>query len=247
MTSNISFFSRFNEGGVFMYFILSFGLLTISFIAERAMALYRNVKAVPAGFREQVMSFVSRGDFQGAEAYVRSSAGETSLGRITAAGLKMRAQACGDDELQARMDDLLTAEISATDRRTGFLGMFGNVATLMGLLGTIIGMIHSFAAVASASPVDRATMLSKGISEAMNCTAFGLLVAIPALVAYAIFQNRTDKLVGALTEATSQIYHDLLFLTGWEGASKGISSKSQSNASASAPSARTQSAPSMTV
>jgi hypothetical protein len=73
-------------------------------------------------------------------------------------------------------------------------------------------MIHSFAAVANASPADRATMLSRGISEAMNCTAFGLIVAIPALVAYALFQNRTDRLVSALTEEATQIFHDLLFL-----------------------------------
>jgi hypothetical protein len=68
------------------------------------------------------------------------------------------------------------------------------------------------AAVASANPADRATMLSKGISEAMNCTAFGLLVAIPALVAYAFLQNRTDQIVGKLSSLTTEIYHDLLFL-----------------------------------
>jgi biopolymer transport protein ExbB/TolQ len=91
--------------------------------------------------------------------------------------------------------------------------MFGNVATLLGLLGTISGMIISFASVASANPAERATLLSAGISEAMNCTAFGLLVAIPALVAYAVFQNRTDRVVTELTQETSRIFHDLLFLS----------------------------------
>src|SRR5206468_6888705 len=135
--------------------------------------------------------------------------GNTNLGRVARMGCHLRANAGGDEELQARMDESLSAEISAIDRRTGFLAMFGNVATLLGLLGTITGMIHSFAAVANASPADRATMLSKGISEAMNCTAFGLIVAIPALVAYAIFQNRTDRMVSALTEEATQIFHDL--------------------------------------
>ena len=125
-------------------------------------------------------------------------------------GCNLRAAACGEEELQSRMDEKLSHEISQIDRRTGFLAMFGNVATLLGLLGTITGMIHSFAAISNASPAHRATMLSRGISEAMNCTAFGLIVAIPALVAFAVFENRTDRIVTALTEMTTSIYHDLL-------------------------------------
>lgn len=220
MTTIQNMFTAFREGGVFMYFILCFGLLTLGFIAERFQALYKRIKPVPADFRANVLANLSRGDFKGAESYVQAAASDTSLGRITLSAIRLRASACGDDELQARMDDMLSKEISSTDRRTGFLGMYGNVATLLGLLGTIAGMIHSFAAVASASPVDRATMLSKGISEAMNCTAFGLIVAIPALVAYAIFQNRTDKIVTTLTESTSEIFHDLLFLSDSQSAEK---------------------------
>jgi len=132
---------------------------------------------------------------------------------VVEVGCHIRANAGGEEELQARMDEKLAQEIGSLDKRTGFLAMFGNVATLLGLLGTISGMIRSFAAVATANPADRATMLSGGISEAMNCTAFGLIVAIPALVAYAVYQNRTDKLVARLTEGTTQIYHDLLFLS----------------------------------
>jgi len=111
------------------------------------------------------------------------------------------------------MDEQLTKEISYYDKRTGFLSMFGNVATLLGLLGTVTGMIISFSGVASATPVERINMLSTGISEALNATAFGLVVAIPALVAYAIYQNKTDKIVGELTEQASEIYHDFLFYT----------------------------------
>ncbi len=72
-------------------------------------------------------------------------------------------------------------------------------------------MIHSFAAVAQANPMDRATMLSKGIAEAMNCTAFGLIVAVPALVFFAVYQNKTEALIQDLTQKTSEIYHDLIF------------------------------------
>ncbi len=196
-----------------MYFILIFGLLTAAFIAERAMALYVKIKTTPADFRKNLLEHIRAGDLMGAERYAGQFAAQTSLGRVAQVGCRLRAHSAGDEEMQARMDEALSQEISKIDRRTGFLAMFGNVATLLGLLGTISGMIIAFAAVATASPADRARMLSMGISEAMNCTAFGLLVAIPALVCYAIFQNRTDRLVTELTTATTEIYHDLLFLT----------------------------------
>ncbi|MEQ1875426.1 MAG: MotA/TolQ/ExbB proton channel family protein [Bdellovibrionia bacterium] len=199
----------FQEGGPFMFVILALAIFTFTFVAERSLFLYRKVKATPAEFRQKVSEFIGRGDFRGAEAYALST--QTSVGAVTAAGFKARVQHGGDELVQARMDEQLNAEIHNIDRRTGFLAMFGNVATLVGLLGTIAGMIHSFAAVAQANPMDRATLLSKGISEAMNCTAFGLIVAVPALVCYAVFQNKTEKIVNDITDASTQIYHDIVF------------------------------------
>jgi biopolymer transport protein ExbB/TolQ len=99
------------------------------------------------------------------------------------------------------------------EARTGYLSMLGNVATLCGLLGTVSGLITCFAAVASVAAEQKSQVLSQGIAEAMNCTAFGLLVAIPSLVAYASYQNRTDTLVQSLTESVTRIYHDLVFMT----------------------------------
>lgn len=203
---------RFHEGGVFMYFILIFGVCTLALIIERGLALYMKTKIASKGLRQQILGFIQRGDLKGAEEAAKAQS-DAPLNRVVEVGCHIRANAGGEEELQARMDEKLALEINSLDKRTGFLAMFGNVATLLGLLGTISGMIRSFAAVASANPADRATMLSAGISEAMNCTAFGLIVAIPALVAYAVYQNRTDKLVARLTEGTTQIYHDLLFLS----------------------------------
>jgi biopolymer transport protein ExbB len=202
----------FKEGGIFMYFILLFGILTLMFIAERLNVLFFKVKFPPVDFREQILNYIRRGDYEGAENYAKQAGVTSGLGRVVEIGCRLRATA-GEEELQSRMDEKLAQEVSRLERRTGFLAMFGNVATLLGLLGTITGMIHSFAAVASANPADRAILLSRGISEAMNCTAFGLVVAIPALVAYAVFQNRTDRIVNAITEGATQIYNDLLFLS----------------------------------
>ncbi len=203
----------FLAGGVFMYFIAAFGLLTLAFIVERFIALYVTHKAAPADFRKNILSFISQGDFKAANAYVEMSAGNTAVGKITAVALKMRTVGAGDEALQARMDEQLSKEISSIDKRTGFLAMFGNVSTLFGLLGTVTGLISSFAGVAAASPVERANLLSQGISEALNSTAFGLVAAIPALVAFAIYQNKTEQLISGITESASELYHDFLFYT----------------------------------
>ncbi len=198
----------FSKGGPFMYVILSLGLCSLVFIFERGFFLFKYSESTPQ-FRPQILKNLENGDLATAENQALQS--QTSLGKIVASGIKVGRMSGGEEQIQARMDEQLSREIESLDRRTGFLAMFGNVATLVGLLGTITGMIHSFAAVATASPMDRATLLSKGISEAMNCTAFGLIVAVPALVFYAIYQNKTDRLVQNLTHSTAEIYHDIIF------------------------------------
>jgi biopolymer transport protein ExbB len=199
----------FKDGGPFMFVILAFAVFTFGFIFERYRFLYMTTKQVPEGFIRAVREALARGDFAQAERWALE--GANPLSRVVARGCQVMQRGGGEEEVQARMDEELSRAIHKIDRRTGFLSMFGNVATLVGLLGTITGMIHSFAAVASANPMDRATLLSKGIAEAMNCTAFGLIVAVPALVAYAVFQNTTDQMVQDLTQRTSEIYHDLIF------------------------------------
>ncbi len=204
---------QFQAGGIFMYFILAFGLLTIAFIVERSIILYLTYKSVPKDFRKNILSFIAQGDFKAAQEYIKMTADQSSLGKITMVACKLRSSGAGDEALQARMDEQLSKEISFYDRRVGFLAMFGNVSTLFGLLGTVTGLISSFAGVAAASPVERANLLSQGISEALNSTAFGLVAAIPALVAYAVFQNKVEKIITSLTEQASEIYHDFLFYT----------------------------------
>ncbi len=194
-----------------MYAILAFGLGTLALIVERANALYLKFSKTAPDFRNRVLEYIRKGDFKGAVDYSNSNPG-SGIARIAAIGCSLKASAAGEEELQSRMDEELTTEIGKLDKRTAFLATMGNIAMLLGLLGTVTGMIISFSAISSASPADRATLLSRGIGEAMNATAFGLLVAIPALVAYAIFQNRVERLVQQLTETTSKIYHDLIFV-----------------------------------
>jgi len=107
--------------------------------------------------------------------------------------------------VQAAIDEEALRELPKLERRTGYLAMLGNVAPLLGLLGTITGLIKSFGAVAAADPAEKSAMLAKGISEAMNCTAYGLIVAIPALVAFSIYQGRTQKLSDDINETSVSV------------------------------------------
>jgi biopolymer transport protein ExbB/TolQ len=207
----INLIENFKAGGFFMYFILLFGVLVLGFILERGLALFKSYKEAPKDFRKQLLEYICKNDFRAAVDYIEMSASKTSLGKIALIGCSVRATGGGEEELQARMDEKLSQEITEVDKRTNFLAVFGNVATLLGLLGTVTGLIMSFAALDGVDPAKRAELLGKGISEALNSTAFGLVVAVPALIAYAVYQNRTDRIVTRLTEQASEIYHDLLF------------------------------------
>lgn len=205
--------NAFHEGGYLMYAILALGIATAILMVERTLVLFIRFREKPLQIRNHLLSFIQRADLDGAHSYVQTLPNQL-MGKIAAGAVELRARDAGEEEIQARMDEALTTVARRIDQRTGFLAMLGNVATLLGLLGTITGMIQSFASVSAANPAERATLLSRGIAEAMNCTAFGLIVAIPALIAYAIFQSRTEKILGEITEAGTKIYHDLVFLYG---------------------------------
>ena len=186
----------FHEGGWGMWPILALLMITMAILIERSVFLRRAVidkEKLVALLRSQI----SAGNIQGAIKVC--SGNSTPLTRIVQAGL-MRANR-SDEEITSAMEEAGLRELPQLEKRTGYLAMLGNLATLAGLLGTITGLIKSFAGVAGVDPSMKATMLSKGISEAMNCTAFGLLTAIPALLMYATLQARTQHVVDGVNEA----------------------------------------------
>ena len=141
------------------------------------------------------------GNIQGADKVC--SGNPTPVTRIIQAGLTKFNRP--DNEVQAAMDEQALHEIPKLEARTGYLAMLGNVATLVGLLGTILGLIHSFAGVAGVDPSMKATLLAKGISEAMNCTAFGLVCAVPALLWFAVLNGWTQHTLDDINEVSVQV------------------------------------------
>jgi biopolymer transport protein ExbB len=197
----------FHEGGWGMWPILFLFMLTLSILIERAVFLRRSVidkEKLVALLRSQI----SAGNIQGAIKVC--SGNSTPLTRIVQAGL-MRANR-SDEEINSAMEESALRELPQLEKRTGYLAMLGNLATLAGLLGTITGLIKSFAGVAGVDPSMKATMLSKGISEAMNCTAFGLGTGILGLATYAILNGQTQAVLDGINQGTVETLN--LVVTG---------------------------------
>jgi biopolymer transport protein ExbB len=182
--------SAFSEGGWGMRLILFAFLVSLWLIVDRVTMVLRNsINAYE--YMNQLRPMLRAGDVQGALSLSQQT--DRPLARIIAAGLSRAEQ--GEKVVLAAMDEAAYGEVPEIEKRTGYLALMGNVATLMGLFGTIVGLIHSFGAVSMSSTSENATLLAAGISEAMNCTAFGLLAGILALVAFSALNGRTQAMI----------------------------------------------------
>ena len=188
---------HFQEGGWGMWPILALLVLTVWITFDRWMVVSKSkvdVDKLMSLLKSQIVS----GNIQGAISTCQSS--PSPVTRIIAAGL--RTVGGTEKDIQQAMDEEAMRELPKVEKRTGYLAMLGNLATLAGLLGTITGLIKSFAGVAGVDPSMKATMLSKGISEAMNCTAFGLGTGILGLGTYAIINGMTQGVLDGINQAT---------------------------------------------
>lgn len=201
----------FSEGGSWMFAILLLQIFSLAIVVERVVTLYfrrrANQKEIALAFERDI----KRGDLDDVIETAKKLETYEPVARVTLVGATAAFNLGGQNEIQGKMDEVLLEENSILEKRTGFLAMLGNVATLTGLLGTIVGMIKSFAAVSQANPTEKATALSAGISEAMNCTAYGLITAIPALVAFAILQNRATQLTEDLNQSALKVFNWLSY------------------------------------
>lgn len=132
---------------------------------------------------------------------------QAALPRITRAGLEEYMK--NPTDVQHAMEVAAMAEIPKIEKRTSYLSLLANIATLLGLLGTIFGLIDSFAAVTNADASQKAALLASGIAVAMNTTAFGLIVAIPTLVFYSMLNERITAITDEINENAARIFQRL--------------------------------------
>ncbi len=193
-----------------MWAILAIQVASIVIIIERSYALYLRRRPNQKRLVSVFESDIKQGQLATAIGRAQEL-GSYSVAKAVKAGAQAAADMGGRDEIQSRMDEILLHENSQLEKRTGFLAMLGNVGTLLGLLGTIVGLIQAFASVANTNPVEKAALLTQGIALAMNTTAYGLIAAIPALVAYAILQNRANLLADDLNQAALRAFNWLSY------------------------------------
>lgn len=194
---------------IWMWTILAAQIVSLAIVAERVSALFLNRKANQKELAKLLADDIRSGNLEKALKRSQQLSKTQPLGSVASAGIQATLDMGGKEEIQLKMDEVLLEEASRVEKRIGFLAMFANVATLLGLLGTITGLIHSFAGIGNANPVEKATILSQGISLAMNTTAYGLIVAVPALIMYAILQNRATRLTDDLNKAALNLFIQL--------------------------------------
>lgn len=202
----------FGHGGFVMWIIFFGQIFSIAIIIERVYALYMSRTL---GNRKIVKEFeedIKKGKIELVITKAKNLAARgNALGKAILAGAQSAQSSGGKEEIQSKMDEVLLAEASVIEKRIGFLASIGNIATLAGLLGTIIGLIDSFSAVSKSNPQEKAELLSAGISMAMYATAYGLIIAIPALVMFAILQNRANTLTEDLNQSALSAFNWLTY------------------------------------
>lgn len=189
--------TAFQTGGTWMAPIAIALALSVAFTFERYLRLFWQYDVHGASFMFEVQKYVLANDLDGA-IRLCNGANRAALPRVIKAGL----QRAGRDETQIQnaIDAASLEVIPKLERRLGYLALIANIATLLGLLGTISGLIRSFDAIAKADPAMRQTILSSGIAEAMNATAFGLITAIFTMVAHGVLSNKASKILEEIDE-----------------------------------------------
>ena len=172
----------FRNGGPFMYVILATLIFGIAIIVERFTFIAIKNRIDTTTFVNRVIELINGGRIPNA------------IGLCNGSNAALPAM----------------SEIPKLEKRTHYLSMIANVATLLGLLGTIVGLIQSFQSVAAADSSQKAALLSAGISVAMNTTAFGLMVAIPCMVFHSYIQSRTNALIDEINENVMRIYQKMI-------------------------------------
>lgn len=201
--------TAFTQGGIWMWAILGVQIISVAIILERIIALYMVRSANQAALASQFEREIKSGNLEGVLRGASTTKG--SIGVVIQAGAQAALDMGGKEEIQDKMDEVLINENQVLDKRTGFLSMLGNVGTLLGLLGTIVGLIKAFSSIGGEEGAAKAAMLSEGVSMAMNTTAYGLIMAIPTLIMYAILQNRTNALSEDLNKGALRIYNWLSY------------------------------------
>jgi biopolymer transport protein ExbB len=189
----------FQKGGVFMYPILLVFSVGMAIAFERWVQLNRTQLANQKMWR-LLQPVLVKGEFDKARQMANKD--ESGMAQMLGMGLARQGAVRRRDDIEIAMEESMMEIIPQLEKRTPYVALLSNIATLLGLLGTIMGLIEAFTAVANANPAEKADLLSASISVAMNTTAFGLMSAIPLLLFHAKLTSTTGQIVDSLEMAS---------------------------------------------
>ena len=194
-----SIVSFFSTGGVFMYPILLVFAIGVAIAVERFITLTLVTNENQTVWNK-IQPLLLEGDFE--QARHLTDENQSTISKVLSMGLARQGAVRRREDIEIAMEESMMEIIPQLEKRTPYVALASNVATLLGLLGTIMGLIQAFTAVANANPAEKADLLSASISVAMNTTAFGLMVAIPLLVTHVVLTSKTGQIVDSLEMAS---------------------------------------------
>lgn len=188
----------FQDSGLFIYPSILIMAVGVAIAIERFVFLNR-ARRDNRRLWDRMQPLLAAGKFDKVQAAVANS--EVAIGKIVAYGIERLKTPHRREDVDAAMEEGMMEIVPRLEKRTHYIATFANVITLVGLLGTIIGLIKAFTAVANVNPAEKAELLAASISIAMNNTAFALMVAIPFLLIHAFLQARASEIVDSLEAA----------------------------------------------
>lgn len=200
----------FQKGGLFMYPILIVFSVGMAIAVERWIQLSRTRNANRRMWN-RLQPMLVQGEFDEARRMVEKD--KSTIAQMLSLGLARQGAVRRRDDIEIAMEEGMMEIIPQLEKRTPYVGLLSNISTLLGLLGTIMGLIEAFTAVANANPAEKADLLSASISVAMNTTAFGLMAAIPLILVHAKLTSTTGQIVDSLEMASVKALNSISYFS----------------------------------
>lgn len=196
----------FQSGGMFMIPIVIVLAVGLAIAIERYIYLSKTSLTNQMAWKK-IQKMLSSGNLNEAVNFANKS--KCAISQIMGYGISSAKTSRRRDDIETAMEEGLMEVVPKLEKRTHYLATFANVATLLGLLGTIIGLIDAFTSISEANPAEKADLLSSSISVAMNTTAFGLMVGIPLLLLHSWLQTKTTEIVDSLEMASVKVLNSI--------------------------------------
>jgi biopolymer transport protein ExbB len=190
----------FHEGGPTMYITATAGVVGVAIAIERGFKLFRDYKQDTRVFMSRVKELMIQNRLEDAIHYCNSEKG--LLPSVVKSGLER--VGCDESIVRQSMESTYLEQVPKVTSKIPYLSLIANAGMLFGLLGTVMGLIRQFAAVASADAAQKQLLMAKGIAEAMNNTALGLMVALPCLIIHGVYSSRANHLIEEIERGASQ-------------------------------------------